>query len=274
MQVRCLPRQIIRNGALAARLLAAKTPNIEAERRRAAVARWRRAMANGPTAEQAAQAVGVARSNLYRWEKTPEPRSRRPPRPTAQVAARSRRGGRGAPRREPDVGQAQDRRLLKREGEAASVSTVGRILTRLRRAASSLPRRSCGAGPAPGASASTQASATPSVSPRAEKPGRPANSSRSTPSSSTSDRTGRRGGAIKHFTAYDPVAKWTIGHVATSDSAGAARALLDKVLTSAPFKVRDPGRRRVRVHVRLQRPLPRQRPLTRRPAAQEARPHG
>jgi putative transposase len=43
--------------------------------------------------------------------------------------------------------------------------------------------------------------------------------------------------AIKHFTAYDPVAKWTIGHVASAPSASAAKALLDKLLMSAPFKV-------------------------------------
>jgi len=65
MQVRGLPRQIIRNGLFASRLLAAKTPNIEAERRRDAVARWRRAMADGPTAEQRAQAVAEPVSN---WE--------------------------------------------------------------------------------------------------------------------------------------------------------------------------------------------------------------
>src|SRR5271165_564962 len=78
MQVCGLPRQIIRNGAAASRLLAAKPPNIEAERRRDAAARWRRAMANGLTAEQAARAVGAPRSTLYRWEQSPEPRSRRP----------------------------------------------------------------------------------------------------------------------------------------------------------------------------------------------------
>ena len=43
--------------------------------------------------------------------------------------------------------------------------------------------------------------------------------------------------AIKHFTAYDPVAKWTVGHVATEASASAARDLLDKLLASAPFTV-------------------------------------
>jgi hypothetical protein len=44
--------------------------------------------------------------------------------------------------------------------------------------------------------------------------------------------------AIKHFTAYDPIAKWTIGHVATNASAKAARDLLDKLIARAPFKVR------------------------------------
>jgi hypothetical protein len=29
----------------------------------------------------------------------------------------------------------------------------------------------------------------------------------------------RPGRAIKHFTAYDPVAKWTLGHVSTAASA-------------------------------------------------------
>ena len=80
MQVSGLPRQIIMSGRAASRLLAAKTPSIEAERRRDAVARWRRAIANGLIADEAAQAVGASRSTLYRWEKVPEPGSRRPKR--------------------------------------------------------------------------------------------------------------------------------------------------------------------------------------------------
>ena len=43
---------------------------------------------------------------------------------------------------------------------------------------------------------------------------------------------------IKHFTAYDPMAKWTIGHVAGKASAESAKALLDKLLREAPFPVR------------------------------------
>jgi transposase InsO family protein len=43
---------------------------------------------------------------------------------------------------------------------------------------------------------------------------------------------------IKHFTAYDPVAKWTIGRVAGEASATSAKSLLDKLLAEAPFPIR------------------------------------
>jgi hypothetical protein len=48
MQVIGLPSHVIRNGGAAAPLLAAKTPDIEAARRRDAVHRWRGARAAGP----------------------------------------------------------------------------------------------------------------------------------------------------------------------------------------------------------------------------------
>src|SRR5271157_2398383 len=78
MQVFGLPGHIIRNARGASRLLAAQTPTIEAARRRDALARWRKAMAQGLTSEQAARAVGFPRSTLYRWRKRAEPLSRRP----------------------------------------------------------------------------------------------------------------------------------------------------------------------------------------------------
>ena len=43
-----------------------------------ALARWRKAMAQGLTSEQAAKAVGVPRATLYRWRERAEPISRRP----------------------------------------------------------------------------------------------------------------------------------------------------------------------------------------------------
>ena len=132
MQVFGLPRQIIRKGWAASGLLAAKNPNSEAERRRDAVRRWRRAMADGLTAEKSAQAVGLPRSTLYRWEKAPEPRSRRPNRlrkpkwPAALIEAVE------AIRADnPMWGKRKIAALLRREGHAVSVSKVGRILKRL-----------------------------------------------------------------------------------------------------------------------------------------------
>ena len=80
MQVFGLPGHLIRNARRASRLIDAKTPNIAAAIRGDVLARWRRAMANGLTAQQAAD-VGVPRSTLYRWERTPAPKSRRPHRP-------------------------------------------------------------------------------------------------------------------------------------------------------------------------------------------------
>jgi hypothetical protein len=77
MQVFGLPGHIIRAGKVASRI-AAQSPNNEAAIRRAAVARWRRAMADGLTAEQAAKAFGIPRASLYRWHKRAEPRSKRP----------------------------------------------------------------------------------------------------------------------------------------------------------------------------------------------------
>ena len=43
---------------------------------------------------------------------------------------------------------------------------------------------------------------------------------------------------IKHFTAYDPIAKWTIGRVSGQASASSAKSLFDKLLDEAPFAVR------------------------------------
>jgi transposase InsO family protein len=43
--------------------------------------------------------------------------------------------------------------------------------------------------------------------------------------------------AIKHFTAYCPVAKWTVGKAFNRATAAAASAFLDKVIGEMPFKV-------------------------------------
>ena len=235
MQVRGLPRQIIRNGAAASRLLAAKTPNIEAERRRDAVARWRRAMADGLTAGQAAQAVGEARSTLYRWETAPEPRSRRPHRvrqpkwpPALVEAVEAIRAD------NPMWGKRKIAALLRREGQAVSVSRVGRILKRLMDRGVVVPvptlRRRPGARRFRFDTGQRYAK-------RLAK-GRKARAPGELVQIDTLFVNVRPDQAIKHFTAYDPVAKWTIGHVASAASASAAKRRLDKLIASAPFPVR------------------------------------
>jgi len=83
MQVFGLPGHVIRNAAAASRL-AAKALSSEAVRRDALVKRWRRAILDGLSTQQAARAVGASRASLYRWEKRLEPQSRRPRRVRAK----------------------------------------------------------------------------------------------------------------------------------------------------------------------------------------------
>ena len=46
------------------------------------------------------------------------------------------------------------------------------------------------------------------------------------------------GRAVKHFTAYDPVAKWTVAQAANRATAAATSRFLDKVLQEMPFKIK------------------------------------
>jgi putative transposase len=91
--------------------------------------RWRKAMAQGLTSEQAAKAVGFPRSTLYRWHKRAAPLSRRP--------RRLRQ-----PRRPEGLGAAVERLrldhpmwgkeklgpILRKQGYVTSNATVGRII--------------------------------------------------------------------------------------------------------------------------------------------------
>ena len=132
MQVFGLPGHVMRNGRAASRLIDAESANIAAASRRDAVARWRQAMARGLTAEDAAGIVGVPRSTLYRWQRCPELRSRRPRRlrrplwtsDLVQAIEELRLDN-------PMWGKRKLVVLLRREGRTVSTSTVGRILRRL-----------------------------------------------------------------------------------------------------------------------------------------------
>lgn len=234
MQVFGLPRHVIRSGGAASRLLAAKTPSIEAARRRDAVARWRRAIAQGLTTEQAAKAVGVARSVLYRWEKAPEPKSRKPHRPRkgtwtpalAQAVEELRADN-------PMWGKRKLAALLRREGVDVSISMVGRILRKLMDRGVVVPVPTLRRNPEARRIRRTAVQRYARRLPKGLKPTRPGEIVQI----DTLFVNVRPDKSIKHFTAYDPVAKWTFGHVATKATATAAKALLDKLIAEAPFKI-------------------------------------
>lgn len=233
MQVFGLPGQIIRNGRAASRLLDAKTPNIEAARRRDAVARWRRAIADGLTTVEAAKAVGAPRSSLYRWERNAEPKRRRPLRVRQKDWPPALRRAVERLRQDfPMWGKARLGPLVRVEGFAASDSKVGRILADLaargliqsvpslrrrpdarrwtakRRFARPLPRGLCAAEPGGLIQIDT---VYVNLSPTK---------------------------AIKHFAAYDPVAKWTVGKAFNRATAQAAASFLDKVTADMPFPIK------------------------------------
>ena len=130
-----LPRQITRGAALASRLCG-KERSDEAHRRDA-LERWRQARADGLTARAAANAVGVPRSTLYRWQRLADrnrlkPCSRRPhtlrqPAWSAALVAAVQETHADYPM----WGKAKIAVLLRCHGHAVSESTTGRILKTL-----------------------------------------------------------------------------------------------------------------------------------------------
>ena len=109
MQVFGLPGHIIRSARGASRLLAAQTPNIEAARRRDALARWRNAMAQGLSSQQGAEAGAslVHPLPLAGARRSPEP-SATPGAPTP-ASTRSGRSRRAPAPGSPHVGQGKAR---------------------------------------------------------------------------------------------------------------------------------------------------------------------
>lgn len=231
MQVFGLPRQISRGAALATRL-AAKTPSIAAASRVAAVARWRRAMGDGLSAGQAARAVGVPRATLYRWEGRAEHRSRRPHHvrqrqwPSALIRAVERLRGDF-----PMWGRAKLGPLARAEGFAASDMTVGRIIAHLVARGAALPvpiaRR---------AAKTRRWTARRHHAKRLPKGLKPDKPGGIVQIDTVYVQVGPQS-HIKHFNAYDPVAKWTVGKAFRRATAAAGKDFLAKVLADMPFKV-------------------------------------
>jgi transposase InsO family protein len=232
MQIRGLPGHVTRNAARASRLLAAKTPDFEAARRRDALARWATARAHGLTAHAAAAVVGVPASTLYRWQKQAMPGSRRPRHPRkakwptdlVQAVERLRLDF-------PMWGKDKIAPLLAREGFKTSASTVGRILKALvargvvepvpliRRAKTRYARKSKRkwAQRLPRDIAAT-------------KPG-------GLVQLDTVHLSLGSGNPVRQFTAYCPIAKWTVAKAYRRATASAAAMFLDKLERDFPFKV-------------------------------------
>jgi transposase InsO family protein len=233
MQVFGLLSHVIRNGRTAARLLAAETTNIEAARRRAVGARWRQAMANGLTATQAAAAVGVPRAMLYRWAKRPERRSRRPRKLRAKTWTPALVKRVEAFRLDlPMWGRAKIGRLVRREGFAVSDATVGRIIAHLVDRGVVVPvpllrRRK-------GASARQWRRKHACRLPKGTRPTSPGELVQV----DTLSVNLRPDKAIKQFTAYDPVARFTAAKAFSTASAGCAKSFLKKLLTAFPFSIK------------------------------------
>lgn len=211
-----------------------KPPSDTQLARQDALARWLRARSHGLTAAQAAQAVGVGRATLYRWQTRLEPRSKRPRRTRSPQCSSELVGAVERLRAEhPMWGKRKIAVLLTREGRAASVSTVGRILRRLmdRGVVTPVPilRRKPGGRRFRRLGPERHARRLP----KGVKPTRPGELVQIDTLfvNVAPDR------AIKHFTAYDPVAKWTAARVASRATAACATALLDKLIAEAPFPV-------------------------------------
>ncbi len=233
MQVFGLPGHVIRSGRRASRLLDAKTPTIEAERRRGAVARWRGAMRAGLTAAAAADAVGVPRATLYRWEKEPAPKSRRPHRVRQRNWSPALRTEVERLRLDfPMWGKDKLGPLLRKAGFSVSNATVGRILK-------SLVERGR-VTPVPDLIARVGRRTDPKTRPHAirkpkhvrfEKPG-------DVVQIDTLTLNLAPGRTLKHFDAYDVFAKWTVAKPYARATAQNAADFLDKVTAEMPWPVK------------------------------------
>jgi putative transposase len=232
MQVFGLPRHIIRTGRLASRI-AARSSSKEAALRGDAVSRWREGMQSGLSAAAAARIAGVPRSTLYRWEKRLEPRSRRPHRPrkpawpTALVQAVEELRADN-----PMWGKRKLVWLLRREGFAVSLSSVGRILKNLMQRGVVTPVPTLRRKPG-GRRFRLIGKRHAKRLPKGLKPSRPGEIVQV----DTVFVSLAPGHSHKHFTAYDPVVKWTVAGVARRATANLASAFLDKLLADMPFKV-------------------------------------
>src|SRR5450432_1653750 len=230
MQVFGLQAGVYRGARLASRL-AAQTPHIAAVRRDA-LRRFDQARRDGLTAERAAKAVGASRASLHRWSKRVEPKSRRPHRVRLKTWTSALVREVEALRGDfPMWGKAKLGPLLRGQGWDVSDATVGRILKSLMDRGVVQPVPTLRRRPL-----SHRWSARRKYAirlPKGFKPDRPGG----VVQVDTVFINLAPDKAIKHFTVYDPVAKWTVAQVANRATAAAASRFLDKVIDQMPFPV-------------------------------------
>jgi transposase InsO family protein len=190
-------------------------------------------MADGLSAEQAAQAVGVPRATLYRWQRRAELHSRRPRRVRAKSWTPALVEAVEALRLDhPMWGRAKLGPLVRREGFALSDATIGRIIAHLiqRGVVERVPilrrRKSAGARQWRRKHALRLPKGT-----KATIPGELVQID-------TLSINVRPDKAIKQITAYDPVARFTAAKAFSTASAGCAATFLDKVLKVFPFAIK------------------------------------
>jgi transposase InsO family protein len=230
MQIRGLHRSIYRGARLASRL-ETKERSDEVQRRDA-VARWQQARRDGLGAEKAAAAVGHPPSTLYRWANSPTLKSRRPK--TTRKTTWTTQLVQAVEEwrlEEPTWGKAKIVVKLREQGFTASEATVGRILAHLVKRGAIVPV------PAMRKAAKTRKWTAKrrwaERLPKAAKPNRPGQIVQL----DTVYVTLAPGRHVKHFTAYDPVAKWTVAKAYNRATAASAAMFLDKLTADMPFKV-------------------------------------
>jgi len=229
MQVFGLQAPVYRGARLASRL-DAKTSSIAAARRDA-LHRFQLARRDGLTAEQAARVVGVGRATLHRWSKRIEPKSRRPRRMRLKIwTSKLVQAVQDLREDFPMWGRAKLGPLLRDQGLAVSDATVGRILRSLADRGVVQPVARLRRGHAVRKAYRRRHAVR---LPKGLKPDRPG----AVVQIDTVFITLAPGRAIKHFTAYDPVAKWTVAKAVNNATARAASLFLDKVLAEMPFPV-------------------------------------
>jgi transposase InsO family protein len=230
MQIRGLHRTIYRGARLASRLETQERSDVV--ERRDAVARWHQARRHGLTAEQAAKAVAIPLSTLYRWAKDAPPKSRRP-KTTRKTTWTTKLVQAVEVWRleEPTWGKAKIVVKLREEGFTVSEATIGRVLAHLvkRGAIEPVPAMRKAVRTRKWAAKRRFAQRLPR-SAKATKPGQIVQLD-------TVYVTLAPGKHIKHFTAYDPVAKWTVAKAYNRATAASAALFLDKLLSDMPFKV-------------------------------------